>query len=50
MAEVFISFVHEDQRVASAVQDFLRKQLWRVDSKLNVFMSGNPWQVYAGEQ
>src|SRR5436309_1278335 len=44
MADVFVSFIHEEQRVADAVQRFLRTHLQR-----DVFISANPWQVYAGE-
>jgi hypothetical protein len=45
MAQVFISFIHEDDAVAEAVQRFLQ-------SKLNdqaVFRSSDRWRIYAGE-
>lgn len=44
MADVFVSFIHEQQRVAGAVQQFLRTHLQR-----DVFISPNPWQVFPGE-
>jgi hypothetical protein len=46
MAQVFISFVHEDQKVAEAVQHFLSTRL-----KLGkeVFLSSDQYMVFAGE-
>jgi len=44
MADVFISFIHEERVVAQAVQRFLRAHLER-----EVFTSADPWQVFAGE-
>ena len=44
MAEVFISFIHEEEIVAKAVQEVLRYHL-----KRPVFMSADVWQVLAGE-
>jgi hypothetical protein len=44
MANVFISFVHEDQRVADAVARYLSNEL-----KQDVFVSTDQWQVFAGE-
>lgn len=46
MAQVFISFVHEDERVAAAVQSYLASHLALGDS---VFMISNQYQVVAGE-
>jgi hypothetical protein len=46
MADVFISFIHEEQAVATAVQKILRVSL----SKQNVFLSSDEWQIFAGEQ
>lgn len=45
MAAVFISFIHEDQKIAEAVQALLREQLRTKD----VFVSSDQWQVFAGE-
>jgi hypothetical protein len=45
MADVFISFVHEEQEVAEAVQRLLTVSL---DKKV-VFLSSDKWQVHAGE-
>src|SRR6266851_2501784 len=44
MADVFISFIHEEERVAGAVQDVLRQILNK-----EVFISADEWLVYAGE-
>jgi hypothetical protein len=51
MADVFISFVHEDEQVAHAVQSFLRDQLGRVLGlgEVQVFLSSDEWQILAGE-
>lgn len=46
MSDVFISFIHEEQAVAEAVQKFLKKVL---EDRAEVFMSADTWQVYAGE-
>ncbi len=46
MADIFISFIHEEQGVAKAVQRVLRTSL----SNLNVFLSSDEWQIFAGEQ
>jgi hypothetical protein len=46
MADVFISFIHEEQEVAEAVQRFVSKLLPR---KADVFLSSDTWQIYAGE-
>jgi TIR domain-containing protein len=44
MAEVFISFIHEEQLVAEAVQRVIMEVL-----KAPVFISADEWQIYAGE-
>jgi TIR domain len=54
MGSVFISFVHEDERVAKAVQRFLRNGLQRwartqSGQKYEVFLSSDGSQVFAGE-
>ena len=46
MADVFISFIHEEQAIAQAVQAMLRSQLMR---NFEVFMSGDESLVRAGE-
>ncbi len=48
MANVFISFVHEEQRVAEAVQELLKGHLQR-SLPNGVFLSADDWQVFAGE-
>lgn len=45
MAKVFISFIHEEQDVASAVQLFLQTQL----ETREIFVSSDPWMVFAGD-
>ena len=45
MAQVFISFVHEEQAVAVAVQHLLEKRL----GSETVFLSADEWQIHAGE-
>jgi hypothetical protein len=45
MSDVFISFIHEEGTVASAVQRFLKKKL---DDR-EIFLSSDQWQIYAGE-
>jgi TIR domain len=44
MAKVFISFIHEEQIVAKAVERLIRQKL----SSHEVFLSSE-WQIYAGE-
>lgn len=46
MAKIFISFIHEDENVAEAVQRFLRDT---VRSSGSAFLSSDKWQVFAGE-
>ena len=46
MARVFISFVHEDEKVAESVQRYITEQLKLTG---DVFLSSDQWQVFAGE-
>lgn len=46
MANVFISFIHEEERVATAARDLLRDKL---GAEHNIFLSADTWQVRAGE-
>ncbi len=46
MAEVFISYIHEEEEVAKAVQEFIKTKF---ENKQNVFLSSDKWQVFAGE-
>ena len=48
MADVFISFIHEERRIAEAVQRLLQGHLQRLVPN-GVFMSADDWQVFAGE-
>jgi hypothetical protein len=43
---VFISFVHEEQEVAAAVQQLLVEKLQR---EFPVFLSSDRWQMVAGQ-
>jgi hypothetical protein len=45
MADVFISFIHEEEMIAKALQKFLCEVL----PSTKVFLSADTWQVYAGE-
>lgn len=47
MGGVFISFIHEEQEIASCVQTFIRSVL---GSDVGAFMSADTWQVFAGER
>src|SRR5947208_1192213 len=47
MSEIFISFIHEDEFVATAVRNFLMEEL---DMHSEVFMSSDQWKIYAGEK
>lgn len=47
MADVFISFIHEEEQVATAVQRFLQAHL---TDRNDVFLSSDRWAIYAGEQ
>lgn len=46
MPKVFISFVHEDHKVASAVQNLIASELVTRD---DIFLSSDKTQVYAGD-
>jgi len=43
--EVFLSYIYDEEDMAAAVQTFLKENF----DGLKVFMSGDKWQVYAGE-
>ena len=45
MADVFISFIHEERRVAAAVQKLLSAAF----TDRQIFLSSDEWQIYAGE-
>lgn len=45
MADVFLSFIHEQQSVAVAVQKLLQDNL----KERKIFLSADVWQVLAGE-
>ena len=54
MADVFISFIHEEVQIAEAVQDFVQSHLESytpesLAGKKDVFLSSDRWAVYAGE-
>lgn len=46
MSKVFISYIHEEEKVAEAVQSLLRDKLV---PREDVFLSCDEWQVFAGE-
>jgi TIR domain len=46
MADIFISFIHEDERVADAVKTLLHQKL-TLDSA--VFLASDKWAIYAGQ-
>ena len=46
MAQVFISFVHEDEQVALAVQSLIKRELQLGDE---VFLSSDKSQMFAGD-
>ena len=46
MARLFVSFVHEDEKLASAVQDLLQTEL---NLHEEVFLSSDQSQIYAGD-
>ncbi len=47
MAQVFISFIHEEQQYAECVQRFIKAVL---GDEVGAFLSADTWQVYAGER
>lgn len=46
MAQIFISFIHEELRVAEAVQRFIGKKL---GDGVRPFLSSDQWSIRAGE-
>jgi TIR domain len=46
MARLFVSFVHEDEKVVSAVQGLLQTEL---NLREEVFLSSDKLQIYAGD-
>ena len=46
MADIFISFVHEQKQVAEAVKLFL---LQKLETKSDIFLASDMWAIYAGE-
>lgn len=48
MAEVFISLIYEEQRIAQAVQGYLKENLKDL-GRPDVFLSADDWQVFGGE-
>lgn len=47
MAQVFVSFIHEEEKVADCVQHFIREVLGH---QIDSFLSSDKWAIYAGEQ
>jgi hypothetical protein len=46
MADIFISYIHEEERAAKAVQGFLKTKF---ENQQKAFLSGDHWQIFAGE-
>jgi hypothetical protein len=46
MADIFISFIHEDEKVAEGLKRFLQEKLG-IPSQ--VFLASDKWAIYAGE-
>jgi len=46
MAQVFISFIHEEEPYASCIQTFLQSAL---GFQVKAFLSADKWTIYAGE-
>jgi hypothetical protein len=46
MADIFISFIHEDEKVADGVKRFLHEKL---EANNKVFLASDKWAIYAGE-
>jgi hypothetical protein len=46
VADIFISFVHEQKQVAEAVKLFL---LQKLETKSDIFLASDMWAIYAGE-
>jgi len=52
MCDIFISHIHEDERAANAIGDFLRAKLNRrktSDSRIKVFLSTNQFRIRLGD-
>jgi len=45
MADIFISYIHEEEEIAKAVYDYLDALVPNAE----VFISSDKWQIYAGE-
>lgn len=45
MADIFISFIHEEEPIAKAIQDYLEALV----PEATAFFSADQWQVFAGE-
>jgi TIR domain len=45
MADIFISFIHEEEQIARAVSEYLEALI----PKTKVFLASDKWQIYAGE-
>lgn len=43
---MFISFIHEEEKIAKAVQTFLKDKF---ENKQNIFLSADKWRVFAGD-
>jgi hypothetical protein len=46
LADIFISFIHEEKQIAEAVKAFLREKL---EIQSDVFLASDMWAIYAGE-
>jgi len=46
LADIFISFIHEEKKIAEAVKAFLREKL---EIQSDVFLASDMWTIYAGE-
>jgi hypothetical protein len=46
MADIFISFIHEEKKIAEAVRVLLRAKL---EIQSDVFLASDMWAIYAGE-
>ena len=49
MANIFISYIHEKEKVASALRTFVREKLKNQIDFRDVFVALDHWTVYAGE-
>src|SRR5271156_7245033 len=46
MSELFMSFIHEEERIAAGVQEFIQRVF---EAKVDAFMSSDKNAIYAGE-